>query len=265
MTMMTLKNYLISIMTISLLSYISMSTSSWIKLLNKQTVLETNLAISYQLDKTDHPALCLLYAGSALLYTAPLPGGEGTLTIPCGVITHAGTHSLAVSHMNTSAVVAGTVFEVSWPVMAVSVPHRIETYTMDLVVRVSFTKNICTPLSTTRNNNNLRVLQGGENGLVSAWLKVEKCNTKACEDNKVMYIDKVENFYKSHYNTVNIPCRNWGEEGIFRVVLGAEVEKERNVKKSESVIVRSEVFHVDWSSEYELWVNRAAVNPWWWR
>ena len=37
---------------------------------------------------------------------------------------------------------------------------RIETFTLDVAVTVSFTTNVCSPLSVMGNNNNQRVLQG---------------------------------------------------------------------------------------------------------
>ena len=257
---------IIPMVTIMMLSSsLHVSGTSWIKILNKQTVLESDLQASYQIGDFNlsrfHDIHSLLYAGSALLYAIRVPGGgEGVLSIPCGVMTHAGTHTLTISYTN-STVIATTQFGVAWPVMAVTVPHRMETYTMDVVVSVSFTKNLCSPLSTSGNNSHQRVLQGGEQGLVTVWLKVEKCETKACDDSKVMHIARVENFYSSHSSKVNIPCRDWGVAGIFRVVIGAEIEKQRKVEKSESVIARSRVFYVDWSSEYELGTNRVAVEP----
>jgi hypothetical protein len=256
------KRMTIHVLLISMIG--SASAASWVKIVNKQTVLESDLHVSYKIENFDlsrfHDIHSLLYAGSALLYAIRMSGGEGTLSIPCGVITHAGTHSLTISYTN-STVIATTQFGVAWPVMAVTVPHRMETYTMDVIVSVSFTKNLCTPLSTLGNNNNERVLQGGQKGLVTAWLKVEKCETTACDDSKVMHIARVENFYTSHSSKVNIPCRHWGVAGIFRVVIGAEIEEQRHVEKSESDIARSRMFYVDWSSEYELGTNRVAVEP----
>ena len=141
--------------------------------------------------------------------------------------------------------IATTQFLVAWPVIAVTVPHRMETFTMDVVVRVSFTKNLCAPLPTSGNNNNQRLLQGGENGLVTAWLRVEKCETNACDASKVMHMVRVENFYSSHSSKVTIKCSEWGVAGIFRVIIVAEITSTRHVDKHDSVIARSRVFSVD--------------------
>ena len=140
---------------------VSASASSWVKILNKQIVLESELQVSYKLDNHEpsrfHDIHSLLYAGSALLYAIRVTGGEGVLSIPCGVITHAGTHTLTISY-NISTVIAITQFKVKWPVMVVAVPNMVKTYTMDVVVSLSFTKSLCTPLSVSGNNNNQRVL-----------------------------------------------------------------------------------------------------------
>ena len=49
---------------------------------------------------------------------------------------------------------------VDWPSLAISVPTRIETFTLDVAVSVSFTNNVCSPVSVRGNNNNQRVLRG---------------------------------------------------------------------------------------------------------
>ena len=72
---------------------------------------------------------------------------------------------------------------------------------------------------------------------------------------------RVENFYSSHSSKVTIKCSEWGVAGIFRVIIVAEIITDRDVDKHDSVIARSKVFSVDWSSEYELSTNREAVEP----
>ena len=177
---------------------VSASASSWVKILNKQIVLESELQVSYKLGNQEparfHDIHSLLYAGSALLYAIRMPGGEGVLSIPCGVITHAGTHTITISYTN-STVIATTQFKVKWPGMVLTVPNMIKTYTMDVVVILSFTKSLCTPLSVSGNNNNQRVLHGGQQGLMTSWLRVEKCETKVCEKNNLVYLAKVKNFF----------------------------------------------------------------------
>ena len=97
--------------------------------------------------------------------------------------------------------------------------------------------------------------------MVTAWLRVEKCETNACDDRKVMHMVRVENFYTSHSSKVTIKCSEWGVAGIFRVIIVTEITSSRHVNKHDSVIARSRVFSVDWSSEYELETNKVAVEP----
>ena len=234
------------------------SLPSWVEVVPRQTVLEGEVAVSYSIDNYDPTRFqdihALLYRGPALLYAVRVPLGQGVLYIPCGIITHAGNHSITISYTNNT-VIATTLFTVSWPVMAIEVPHRIETYTMDVVVKVSFTRNLCTPLPSDGNNH--RVLQGGENGLVDVWLKVEKCETQSCENTKVTYRVRVGDFYTSHSSKVTIKCSEWGVAGVFRVIIVAQ----NNPDSPGSVIARSRVFYIEWSTEYELELNRGAIEP----
>ena len=96
-----------------------------------QVALQSDLKVSFSIDNFDptrfHDIHCLLYAGAALLYAvktitfaskkiqlldvknfnlkrkcnfyhkARVAGGEGRLTVPCGVITHAGRWSSPLS------------------------------------------------------------------------------------------------------------------------------------------------------------------------
>ena len=139
-----------------------LSTGSWIKVISSPTVLQSEVHISYKIDNFDPARFndihSLVYAGSELLYAIRVSGGEAVLRVPCGVVTHAGTHSVTLCYTNNT-VIATCQFHVSWPRVAVSVPHRIETYTVDVGVTASFTTNVCSPLTVRGNNNNQRVLQ----------------------------------------------------------------------------------------------------------
>ena len=69
-----------------------------------QTVLETELRVSYNIHNFDPSRFqdihLLLYSGSALLYAVRLAGEDSTLTLPCGVITMGGRHSITVTYNN---------------------------------------------------------------------------------------------------------------------------------------------------------------------
>ena len=75
--------------------------SSWVRLTNRPVVLQSEMLISYKIDNYNQARFndihCLLYAGSELLYAARVSGGEGVIRVPCGVLTHAGTHSVLLS------------------------------------------------------------------------------------------------------------------------------------------------------------------------
>ena len=237
--------------------------SSWVRILNSPTVLQSDIEIGYKIDKLDPARFndihSLVYAGSELLYAARVPGGEGVLRVPCGVLTHAGTHSVTVCYTNNTVIATNT-FIVSWPTIAVTVPHRIETFTEDVTVTVSFTNNICAPLSVLGNNNNKRVLQGGKRGLTDVWLRLERCETEQCEETHIVKIVKLEHFLSSHLTAVNIPCSDWGVAGVYRALVGVETNKARNITRADTLISTSSEFHVDWSSEYSLTLHNSDVE-----
>ena len=238
-------------------------SSSWVRILNSPTVLQSDIEIGYKIDNLDPARFndihSLLYAGSELLYAARVPGGDGVLKVPCGVLTHAGTHSVTVCYTNNTVIATNT-FYVAWPTLAVSVPHRIETFTEDVTVTVSFTNNICAPLSVLGNNNNKRVLQGGKRGLADVWLKLQRCETEECRETHIVKIIKLEHFLSSHVTAVNIPCADWGLAGVYRVLVGLETSKLRNITRADTLIASSNNFYVDWSSEYSLTLHTSALE-----
>ena len=50
-------------------------------------------------------------------------GGSGVLTVPCGVVTHAGRHTATLCYTNNT-VIASTSTHVAWPSLAITVPTR---------------------------------------------------------------------------------------------------------------------------------------------
>ena len=245
------------------LSLLSVISTSWVRILNRPTVLQSDIQIGYKIDNLDPARFndihSLLYAGSELLYAARVPGGEGVLKVPCGVLTHAGTHSVTVCYTNNTVIATNT-FSVSWPTIAVSVPRRIETFTVDVSVAVSFTNNMCAPLSVLGNNNNKRVLQGGKRGLTDVWLKLERCETELCRETEIVKIVKLQHFLTLHTSQVNIACSDWGVAGLYRVVVGVETNKLRNITRADTIIATSANFQVDWSPEYSLSLHNDAVE-----
>ena len=251
------------VVLLTFLSALSVISASWVKILNRPTVLQSDIQIGYKIDNLDPARFndihSLLYAGSELLYAARVPGGEGVLKVPCGVLTHAGTHSVTVCYTN-NPVLAPNTFAVSWPTIAVTVPRRIETFTVDVSVAVSFTNNMCAPLSVLGNNNNKRVLQGGKRGLTEVWLKLERCETELCRETEIVKIVKLQHFLTLHTSQVNIPCSDWGVAGVYRVVVGVETNQLRNITRADTLIATSDNFQVDWSPEYSLSLHNDAVE-----
>ena len=163
------------------------------------------------------------------------------LTVPCGVVTHAGRHTATLCYTNNT-VIASTSTHVAWPSLAIAVPtrcssqqnfrvitllSRIETFTLDVAVTVSFTTNVCSPLSVMGNNNNQRVLQGdhihtvvlwriylqfvglfnpsnivltagGRRGEVGVWLQVQRCDSApGCDSWTLDNIVRLDTFYSA--------------------------------------------------------------------
>ena len=164
------------------------------------------------------------------------------LTVPCGVVTHAGRHTATLCYTNNT-VIASTSTHVAWPSLAITVPtrcssqhyfrvmitllSRIETFTLDVAVTVSFTTNVCSPLSVMGNNNNQRVLQGdhihavvprriylqfvglfnpsnivltagGRRGEVGVWLQVQRCDSApGCDSWTLDNIVRLDTFYSA--------------------------------------------------------------------
>ena len=238
-------------------------SASWVRVLNSPRVLQADIQLGYKIDNLDPARFndihSLLYAGSELLYAARVPGGEGVLKVPCGVVTHAGTHSVTVCYTNNTVIATNT-FTVSWPTIAVTVPRRIETFTEDVTVAVSFTNNICAPLSVLGNNNNKRVLQGGKRGLTDVWLKLERCESSQCRETEIVKIVKLQHFFTSHTSQLNLPCEDLGVAGLYRVLVGVETNKARNITRADTMIATSENFQVDWSPEYSLSLHQDAVE-----
>ena len=95
------------------------------------------------------------------------------IRVPCGVVTSAGDHRVTLCYTNDT-IIASTSVRVTWPSLAVSVPHRLETFTVDVGVRVSWTNNVCSPLARSRDHSDHMMLS---QGLPSVLLQLEKCDT----------------------------------------------------------------------------------------
>ena len=87
---------------------VSRYEASWVKVTNSPTVLQSEVVISYKIDNFDPARFndihSLLYAGSELLYAARVSGGAGVMRVPCGVVTHAGVHSVTLCYTNNTVI-----------------------------------------------------------------------------------------------------------------------------------------------------------------
>jgi hypothetical protein len=226
-----------------------------------QVALETDLAISYSIDNFDPTRFndihCLLYAGAALLYAVRVAGEAARLTVPCGVITHAGPHSLSLQHTNNT-VIAAAGFPVSWPLLAVSAPRRLETFTTAVTVRVAAVRNQCRPLAAGPG-----LLQGGAHGLPTLWLRLQLCGSAeaTCPEPRLVLLRKLADFYVNLASEVRIGCQSWGLPGTYRVEVGAELGLEREAGAADRVVATSAAFRVERSSEYRIVLHRPAVAP----
>ena len=52
---------------------------------------------------------CLVYAGEEILFAARVSGGEGVIRVPCGVVTHAGTHQITLCYTNNTIIATSQV------------------------------------------------------------------------------------------------------------------------------------------------------------
>ena len=70
-------------------------------------------AISYEIDGFDPTRFndihALLHVGTDLLYASRIAVGSGVILIPCGVITHAGNHTVMVAHTNGTVIAVNSI------------------------------------------------------------------------------------------------------------------------------------------------------------
>ena len=59
-----------------------------------------------------------------------------------------------------------------WPLVRVSGPTQVETFTADVTFTIGFTKAVCPPVAAGQTKG---LLQGGQPGIPSIWFRLEKC------------------------------------------------------------------------------------------
>jgi hypothetical protein len=89
-------------------------------------------AVTYEIEGFDPSRFndihALLHVGADLLYASRIAVGRGVILIPCGVITHAGNHTLMVAHTNGTIIALNSIQVFKLPfVSAYSYVHKLQS------------------------------------------------------------------------------------------------------------------------------------------
>ena len=105
------------------------------------------------------------------------------------------------------------------------------------------------------------VLSGGKRGLMGVWLQVQRCEGGAgCGQSHLVKIVKLDHFYSALSSTLSLECGDWGVAGLYRVVVGVERDRERNITREDTILATSRTFVVDWSSDYSLSLHKTSLG-----
>ena len=185
------------------------------------------------------------------LASLPVPLGlrEGTVVFQCGTVKHAGPHRAFVT-VNGERRAESAVLQVAWPRMSINVPKRLETYSTDVAVTVSFTKSLCSTFTTygdwgTRASpffgrgrksklgfaSRLDLVQcGGEEGA--------DCQAPSDDaDRRLWATHRVHNLYRRSSVNLNLNCSTWGQPGTFRLFLRTNLSHAAVVARSAPITV----------------------------
>ena len=127
-------------------------------------------------------------------------------------------------------------------------PRAVETYTTDVELRTGFTGAVCAPAPRQLKG----VLQGGQLGLPTVWMKLELCNDAACNQTEVKYLEKLSTFYTSPSSSVTVACRFWEWPGVYRAMVGVEHRAAEEWTQQDRIIVTGEQIEVSWSLDYKI-------------
>ena len=104
-------------------------------------------------------------------------------------------------------------------------------------------------------------ITGGKRGLMGVWLQVQRCEGGAsCDQSHLVKIVKLEHFYSALSSSLSLECGDWGVAGLYRLVVGVERDKERNITREDTILATSRTFIVDWSSDYSLSLHRTSLG-----
>ena len=235
----------------------------------RYTAMEGDLEVSFELlmpNAFSHNAIVGLeyLAGDSILPSGsrhltrprklaslPVPLGlrEGTVVFQCGTVKHAGPHRAFVT-VNGERRAESAVLQVAWPRMSINVPKRLETYSTDVAVTVSFTKSLCSTFTTygdwgTKASpffgrgrksklgfaSRLDLVQcGGEEGA--------DCQAPSDDaDRRLWATHRVHNLYRRSSVNLNLNCSTWGQPGTFRLFLRTNLSHAAVVARSAPITV----------------------------
>ena len=234
----------------------------------RYTAMEGDLEVSFELlmpNAFSHNAIVGLeyLAGDSILPSGsrhltrprklaslPVPLGlrEGTVVFQCGTVKHAGPHRAFVT-VNGERRAESAVLQVAWPRMSINVPKRLETYSTDVAVTVSFTKSLCSTFTTygdwgTRASPFFGRGRKSKLGFASR-LDLVQCGEEGADcqapsddaDRRLWATHRVHNLYRRSSVNLNLNCSTWGQPGTFRLFLRTNLSHAAVVARSAPITV----------------------------
>ena len=184
------------------------------------------------------------------LASLPVPLGlrEGTVVFQCGTVKHAGPHRAFVT-VNGERRAESAVLQVAWPRMSINVPKRLETYSTDVAVTVSFTKSLCSTFTTygdwgTKASPFFGRGRKSKLGFASR-LDLVQCGEEGADcqapsddaDRRLWATHRVHNLYRRSSVNLNLNCSTWGQPGTFRLFLRTNLSHAAVVARSAPITV----------------------------
>ena len=234
----------------------------------RYTAMEGDLEVSFELlmpNAFSHNAIVGLeyLAGDSILPSGsrhltrprklaslPVPLGlrEGTVVFQCGTVKHAGPHRAFVT-VNGERRAESAVLQVAWPRMSINVPKRLETYSTDVAVTVSFTKSLCSTFTTygdwgTKASPFFGRGRKSKLGFASR-LDLVQCGEEGADcqapsddaDRRLWATHRVHNLYRRSSVNLNLNCSTWGQPGTFRLFLRTNLSHAAVVARSAPITV----------------------------
>lgn len=201
------------------------------------------------------------------LASLPVPIGiqDGVVVFQCGTIKHAGPYRAFLT-VNGERKVESDVLHVSWPLMSITVPSKLETYATDVSVTVSFTRGLCetfttfgdwgshpSPFQTKKKSRlgfqaQLDLIECSDSTINPEYQECQAPNSLVSQNdtlNRVWWSHPVPNLYRKSSFTVTLNCSVWGQSGTFRLYL-------RTNLSLASVVARSSAIRVHENRDFQI-------------